>query len=50
MISLAGAHSIIGHALVVHNKTDDLGRGGTDESRMTGSSGPAVAYGVIGIQ
>jgi Cu-Zn family superoxide dismutase len=50
LISLHGPHSIIGRAIVVRNGTDDLGRGGTDESRTTGSAGSRVACGVIGIQ
>ncbi|XP_029839112.2 superoxide dismutase [Cu-Zn] [Ixodes scapularis] len=50
MISLIGHHNIIGRALVVHALPDDLGRGGTDESKATGSSGARLACCVIGFQ
>ena len=50
LISLRGPHSIIGRALVVHNGTDDIGRGGTADSRKTGSAVFRVACGVIGIE
>ncbi len=43
IISLTGADSVIGHAVIVHEKADDL------KSQPTGNAGGRVACGVIGI-
>jgi Cu-Zn family superoxide dismutase len=43
IISLKGAHSIIGHGVIVHEKADDL------KSQPTGNAGARVACGVIGV-
>jgi Cu-Zn family superoxide dismutase len=42
-ISLEGADSIIGHAVIVHAKADDL------KTQPTGNAGARVACGVIGV-
>lgn len=42
-LQLAGPHSIIGRAVIVHEKVDDL------KSQPTGNAGGRVAGGVIGI-
>lgn len=40
---------ILGRSVVVHEGVDDLGRGGTRESRTTGSAGGRLMCAVVGI-
>lgn len=48
-VSLTGPNSVIGRALVIHAMTDDLGRGMSPQSSMTGNAGARLACGVIGL-
>ena len=49
MITLKGTRcNIIGRAIVIHEKTDDLGQGGDEESLKTGNAGKRIACAVIG--
>ncbi|XP_063699380.1 extracellular superoxide dismutase [Cu-Zn]-like [Culicoides brevitarsis] len=47
--TLFGERSILGRAIVVHEKIDDLGQGGHPDSKKTGNAGGRLACGVIGI-
>jgi len=49
LVSLVGKFSVIGRSIVVHERADDLGRGGNPDSKKTGNAGGRRACGVIGI-
>ncbi|XP_013140796.1 PREDICTED: superoxide dismutase [Cu-Zn] 4AP-like isoform X2 [Papilio polytes] len=49
VICLTGEYSIVGRAVVLHEKADDFGRSDHPDSRKTGNAGGRVACGVIGI-
>lgn len=49
LITLFGEHSVVGRSVVVHDATDDLGKGGHADSLKTGNAGGRAACGVIGV-
>lgn len=48
-ISLHGKYNILGRSLVIHEKEDDLGLGGTVESKKTGSAGGRMFCATVGV-
>ena len=44
-----GDRSVLGRGCVVHEKRDDLGKGGDAESKKTGNAGGRLACGVVAI-
>lgn len=49
VITLYGARSIIGRAVVVHSDEDDFGLTDHPDSHKTGNAGGRVACGIVGI-
>lgn len=49
LVKLIGPESVVGRTLVVHAGTDDLGKGGHEQSKTTGNAGGRPACGVIGL-
>ena len=48
-LTLHGDSSILGRAVGINSKEDDLGRSSNPDSLKNGSSGPVIASGVIGL-
>lgn len=46
-ISLFGRNSVIGRAIVIHEKADDFGKGKNSETHVSGNSGARIACGII---
>lgn len=49
IIALSGPLSVLGRGVVVHEKEDDLGRGGDQESLKTGNAGSRLSCGIIAL-
>ncbi|CAD5224666.1 unnamed protein product [Bursaphelenchus okinawaensis] len=47
LASLQGETNVLNHAVVIHEKADDLGKGGDEGSLKTGNAGARIACGLI---
>jgi Cu-Zn family superoxide dismutase len=48
-VKLYGDNTVIGRAFVVHQKADDMGKGGNEESLKTGNAGARLGCCLIGL-
>jgi Cu-Zn family superoxide dismutase len=48
VIKLHGGSSIIGRGLIIHEDTDDCGKGDNEETLITGNAGKRIACSIIG--
>jgi len=48
LITTSGSYTIIGRSLIIHADPDDGGRGGHEDSLITGHAGKRIACAVIG--
>ncbi|GAU99963.1 SOD_CuZN12 [Ramazzottius varieornatus] len=48
-LSLSGPFSVLGRAVALHERPDDLGHGDNVASKLTGNTGNRIACGVIGL-
>ena len=47
LVKIHGPTSVLHRSVMIHQDEDDLGRGGNDESKITGNAGARVACGAI---
>ncbi|KAK0160450.1 hypothetical protein PV328_007859 [Microctonus aethiopoides] len=47
-LTLSGVNGAIGRTIIIHEKPDDFGRSGTEDSMKTGSAGLRIACGIVG--
>ena len=47
-LPLVGEFQVIGRGMVIHEKVDDVGLGGNEESHKTGNSGARICCGIVG--
>jgi len=47
-LTLFGKHSILGRSVVIHHGVDDLGKGNSPESKITGNAGTRLDCAIIG--